>query len=277
MDIFQSIAHILSTTPVPDGTANMYGAIGNQLTCSIQGFLLMAGAGAPVCNLALSFHYINAIQKKKPNPRLEPLYHIIPLIASLLTGIIAWVGQEYNNHGTICFVSEYPLNCREDPDVECTRGLRAYEFGITYGVIIAIAFFGVFFNMTRLVYLVHAMTEKSFKRYASPGVNQKPNVNNIKKRKAILVQASLYVWSFFITYIWVFINGAQRRFSDSERQFPLIFLSKVFFPLQGFFNFFIFIRHRVKKIMRQNSDIRYIHAIFISVFRKGIFNESQQH
>jgi len=87
-----------------------------------------------------------------------------------------------------------------------------------------------------------------------------------------LIQALLYVASFFVTYspygTTFFVN---MKFDAVEKNrnifFPLVALAKIFMPAQGVWNVLIYIRPRYHEVKRRHPD-----QSSIMLLRKIIFN-----
>ena len=90
-DISSSICWMFSTAPIPvyiDGSpSTIYGARGNDATCTAQGFFFQLGyMGSIFYNLVLSFYYLLVIVYAFKEPKLQKIrvwFHIPPLIVAL--------------------------------------------------------------------------------------------------------------------------------------------------------------------------------------------------
>ena len=63
-------------------------------------------------------------------------------------------------------------------------------------------------------------------------------------RKAIVVQANLYVLAFFATYIFAWISQFSLAVlkKDSSEDNVFVLLASIFFPLGGFYNILVYTR-----------------------------------
>jgi len=68
------------------------------------------------------------------------------------------------------------------------------------------------------------------------------------------IQAILYIVAFLMANIWTGVIKVIGSNKGSVAYFTFSLLSQVFFPLQGFMNFFIFIRPRYMDLRRKNPD-----------------------
>lgn len=212
MDIFQSMAYVFATTPVPTGTPNFYGASGNRETCTAQGFFIVLGYSVPLYNVALSLYYILFTINKNSYRKLENCFHLICLGIPLCMGIGGVIGNEINNTGSICFFAVYPLDCLEDNSVECIRGLRANIYMYISGFIILFAFFIISTNMLLLFHVMHRQHQIMLKRHCGTGRCWHVRSSFRKKEERIARQALCYVFSFFITFVWALTDGVKKYY-----------------------------------------------------------------
>ena len=63
-----------------------------------------------------------------------------------------------------------------------------------------------------------------------------------EKSKQVLVQASLYIFAFYLTWIWVTMLSLIKWVKEDRHPYALHILSNTFAPLQGYWNFLIYIR-----------------------------------
>jgi len=82
----------------------------------------------------------------------------------------------------------------------------------------------------------------------SPTATSVTTVQTISDSKSLsrkfAVQASFYVAAFFVTWIFPMVQFAYIQTSDGTLLFPLLALTVIFAPLQGFFDALIYIRPR---------------------------------
>ena len=81
-------------------------------------------------------------------------------------------------------------------------------------------------------------------------------------------KALLFIFTYIICYIFSFIYHALDGMDGKSLQW-LFILNKIFFPLQGFFVFFIFIRPRVVNARRRKSSLSLWQAFVEAVQSRG--------
>ena len=107
LDVIQSTGLAFLTLPIPKGSLCTYGAIGNKITCTIQGFCLQLGFSVPSYNAMLCIYYLCTIKynmMEEQLARYEPFMHAFAVIPSLAAAILAASFSLFNNLSVFCFV-----------------------------------------------------------------------------------------------------------------------------------------------------------------------------
>jgi hypothetical protein len=122
---------------VPKGIG-VPGAVGNQLSCDVQGFLAyVSGAASEMLNVSLALCYLLMVRYEYDDERLhklEPYFLYVPLSASLIMAVSGLTFGIYNFNGTfnVCFIDASPLNCdKSESPVVCERG-EQYKYWFYY-------------------------------------------------------------------------------------------------------------------------------------------------
>ena len=145
-DIIFSLSHLLSSLPMPAGT--VWGAIGNDITCDMQGFFATFGLCCTVLySLSLTVYFLLVVKFKmseaKIKKRAEPFLHAVPIVYSLAVSIYACVTNNFNSAGTLCWIAPEPPNCENDPEVECLSSGNTYALRwVGAGLPILVVFLG---------------------------------------------------------------------------------------------------------------------------------------
>ncbi|GFH61680.1 hypothetical protein CTEN210_18156 [Chaetoceros tenuissimus] len=141
-DCIYSFGSALSIFMTPKGTSEF--ALGNLVTCDIQGFIAQLGlSGSIFYTFSLSLYYVAIIKFNKKEKDIskklfEYMLHFFPNGFAIITAIFLAVKRQYgplaDGHG--CYLGVYPKNCLADPDVECERGgLMTIEYAKWFAVI----------------------------------------------------------------------------------------------------------------------------------------------
>ena len=110
-DILASLAFFFGTWLVPANTVGgfgpVYGAIGNDATCSLSGFFAQFAVASTLYNGTLTWFYLLTIYFSWSNRKLrkiEKWFHIIPFGFALLTASIAAGLDMYGNVEWLCWI-----------------------------------------------------------------------------------------------------------------------------------------------------------------------------
>jgi hypothetical protein len=153
-DILSSIGHIMAP----------WGVIEDETVCTIQGFLVTVGiCGSTFYSLSMSIYFLLVIKYNLKDAfisrRVEPFLHTVPVLYSLTNGIYLVATQNFNPSGPICFIESRPLNCFDDPDVDCiSKGKPQILKIIAYVIPVFIAFL---FNCIILLTIYQAVYSQS--------------------------------------------------------------------------------------------------------------------
>ena len=170
-DLVASIAWFCTTWPIPKGTPDVYGAIGNQTTCSVQGFFTQFSFVSVMYNLNLSVYYVLVVAyqySRKQIVTIEPYMHALAIFVGIGTATAMAVLGIYNPAGWDCWIAPKPLGCQEtwnssfESTPNCERGDNAslYRFIFYYGPLwIVIIIIGIL--MFILVRYVRSIEKKS--------------------------------------------------------------------------------------------------------------------
>jgi hypothetical protein len=173
---------------------------------------------------------------------------LLPLTAAIVglnLEVLNWGG------GFRCGVAPSPLGCDRFPELvgDCTRGEHFKAFG--WAFLNAPLYLGtvVFYMAITRVYCKFRTTTKNSRRHSMTNATA-----NYKRQ--VTIQCILYGLFFANTSFWFLIltiMEAAGKPIDFEKMFPLVLLANLFFPLQGFFNFLIYVRPNYIRIRRQND------------------------
>ena len=146
-DVLSSCALFMSTWPIPADTPSkiVYGAVGNQATCSAQGFFVQFSMGTVLYNATLSAFYLLSIRFRWPPERVakkaEPWLHAVPVLFALGTAIAGVPLGLYNYARFMCYIVAKPFKCQEtwkfgdDPEKPCQRGDNATVYNWAFNIL----------------------------------------------------------------------------------------------------------------------------------------------
>jgi hypothetical protein len=286
-DICGSIAMALTTLPMPSympkeeifGYSSRWSRstrLGNTHTCNAQGFFVFFGLGCVFnYNSMLCVYYACAIaftmREKTIKKYVEPIIHSIPFLAGLAFSVPPLLHDMYNPGvsdyavAAWCGPVSYPYKCDTVyMDATCIRGNPKISKVIR--IIIVVLIFHVccviFFSLGMVIWKViqtDRIIEQISKLYDNRGLRDMSKVLLEKHRntKAVVVQASLYITAFLLGAIPPLSVGFidTIRTGQIETANLLEKITLVFLPLQGFFNFIIFISFKVYNYRRVRHDV----------------------
>lgn len=282
VEILASFAWFLSTWAVPRGSFAF--ATGNIATCNFQGFLLQLAIGAPLYNSSLAIFYLLIIKKRWTDDQLrkiETTIHAAILSFAVGTSILLLRLGLYNHVGAVCWVIGDPAECGnssyQPSDVPCLRGDNAWLWGLAlfYGPL----WFCVIACCIAMIILwleVHK-THNNSRRY-SRAIEGMENVVNRSSRcdeKQVAIQAILFCLTFVITWMPSTLWSIAHWFNWTH--FALDIASAIAEPLQGFWNFLIFLKSRPETVKRLKKYIKSILPCCCYCIRDDVNESSLNH
>ena len=262
-DIISSVAIILSTLPLPKELPFeepfFHGArLGNSQTCAAQGFSLFFGLGMTFGYTISLFLYNTCaiafgMKEKKIVRYAEVVFHLLPLANALQLAIPPMVDQLYNPNMLypLCFPS-----LPENADAEAIESFPKskpvvvfYVMFITIVICIILIVWRVFKLEMILVRPQILLRSQSFGRAEQ----------SLKNTRIIGISAFIYLLGFlFSAGAFALRLSPDGSYSDSNLKAYLAF---TLVPLQGFFNFLIFISHKIYCYRRANRDVSRLYVL----------------
>ena len=270
-DICSSIAWIFSTAPIPENQygspTGIYGAIGNEGTCTAQGFFYQLGlVGSVTYNLVLSVYYVLVIVKSYRESQLKALRTYLHIPCIMIAFALAFAGiPQYQNIVLLCHIAP-------PPEVPTRKGITLFVLAP-----ISACLAGAFFNMGWLYYAVYKQNQKANKwrigqvtargsmqqnedsengesnkirfsdRIRSMRMSQKRQADVPARSgtgrqldRVVLWQAVFYLAAFLLT--WPFYYVAVLNATSEVYAYWVVVV--LLGPLQGFFNFIVYNRPR---------------------------------
>lgn len=277
LDVMNSSNYALSALVVPKGTPGVWGASGSIATCSASGFVMQFGVSVPLYSGCLAIYYLMVIRYRIHERQIkryyEPIMHLVSVGYPLVSAIIPLLHDMYNPMGSQagwCFLKDSPANCSVDPDVDCLRG-ENYESVMIFSTMLPVTlnFLFIIFCMVMVSAYVWRQSNASqqwmFKKKG--GINHA--VETVK-------QSFLYIFFFWLTFIWqlaVIFTSKEETPENRSFYFGFVVMIKIFLPLQGFWNFFIYVRPRYCSLRRSHPDVTPLGA-FRALFTDQIDGQS---
>jgi hypothetical protein len=188
--------------------------------------------------------------------RIEFMMHFVSIMFPLSTAVAGLFMEIYNpvELGIGCWIAAYPFGCQDDEGIECTRGenaqLMVMIFGASVTVFSAVV---VIVSMIVLYLSVRRQTRLIEQRYAVVLAQNATTGRSKSRISQAGVQAGLYIGAYILTYMWVAITRTVENNGGNGSFFVVSLLSAIFYPLQGFWNFFIYMRPRYLDLRKKYS------------------------
>ncbi len=273
LDVSSSVAQALSTLPKDSAVirhpcfADL--SIGNHASCTMQGIFAQLGLSAPGYNAALCFYYAMVIKYEKRDEevdRYEKYFHAVALVPNFIVAIVALCNDLYGDVGGMCFLTDYSA---ESEEIQNKKRI----------FILVIAGIGLFFLAIYVTIIIWSMmavystvrnqeVRMSTYRFERPGAPRRKS-NLAATTADTRIQAYLYVLSFFITYIFSVSLYIIFEIFRGDVPFSISILQATFGPLQGFWNFLIYIRPRFNIITKDHPDKSFVKRLSMTVFSKA--------
>ena len=278
-DIIGSVALALSTTPIPKGSLCTFGAMGSKGTCITQGFMITLGLCVPFYNAMLCIYYLLIVKYNKKDhmiAKYEPYMHFVSISVPLIVAVIGLTKNLFNNDSILCWFAD------EDTFTIDREDTMSNVF-LTSIYLASFAFFGVIllviiYCMTN-IYLFMKTLEVNMDAYRFPRSVQSlvsrqnnrssrtSNTRHSNKLQDTKKQATLYVGSFVLTYFFTIILMTLDIF-ELPTPYPILLMQGIFHPLQGFWNFFAYIRPRYIIVRTQHNNKNFFQHLIITILTK---------
>ncbi|CAB9502485.1 unknown protein [Seminavis robusta] len=259
------------------------GAVGSFASCAGIGFFMLVGSKMGCCyNAYLSIYYYLVVVRNwreadfARRPHLEMAGHVVAIFATLAIEVAAVATQSINPTPAInnlCIYATWPWGCIDSPEVECTRSSEStFKLLVTMSGPIYFLFSMAGFLTAALVFAKVRSTLQKSSQYRFENNNDRTSQTstaarsissttttddpNNKRIQEVGIQAVLYTLAYFQSFFWPLMTIiVSQAFKSSELIhkklepgfYALTILFFVFFPIQGFFNFFIYTRGKAKR------------------------------
>ena len=273
-DIIASSTHVASTLPSPRDMAGRWGAIGNDTTCEIQGFLMLLSiVSTPLYNLALCIYFLCVINYCMTDQRfgcsVEPYLHALPILYGLATSIYTLCLGYINPSTTTCWIG-----APNDPEGDAFSQKLVW---IINGIPILLIFFSIVAIMCMIAWQVYKQ-ERTMERYrfqlnsglASALRNSARSQENASRSRNRLRAAQTRAKWFFLAYFATYAPSYACQIIEQVMglgnvPIALALGEKVFLPLQGVFNMCAHLQPQAATIQRENPDYWFIQALFVAL------------
>ena len=264
MDFLYAVKCFVSTWIIPE-ELQIWGALGSTRTCDAFGFLGHGSSlSSVIYNGSLAIYFVltiaynwreSAIRKSG----LEFMLHAVPLTVGWTTAIASLVMELNNPIGWTCWIGTYPPGCGLPApwSPPCERGsVKAVDVHrwALFHVLLWFVFCLCTISMIILVVKVRQQ-EKSMERYVFRTGSDSSSSMERRQRdlsQKVAVQATLYIAFFFLTWIFPMVQFVVAN-RTGYLLFPMLLLTVIFNPLQGFYDAVIYFRPRYLQYRKQQA------------------------
>ena len=263
-DIMTSSAMALTTLPMPKNDDPVWSdkydndikwegqtKLGNMRTCEAQGVIFTSGLQTMFAyNGMLCIYYTCAIafrmQEKGIRNKVEPFLHGVPLLLGLGPVIPCLLFAFYNPIDEMPFCVFIPLS-----NNKLGSGLFASIFRFLPLISISVFLIIILVSFSLIIWRVRKK-EKCIPVAGADNQGDNIQIENLtkaahKNTKMISVQSAAYIGAFLLTLVFPLIrNITSQRLTPKLLGFYALMgkCMLIFSPMQGFFNFVIFLWHK---------------------------------
>lgn len=277
-DMITSLGIALTTLPMPKDVVYAFAqkSYGNVLTCNIQAMVVISGTTSVLLISSLLYiYYLCSLVFQMSDAKFRKYVEtpfIMGIIGFMFYLLIAQIDFENMNpspKAIWCTNDKYPFDCNTDLDdgeQEC-RGRDGvgddYDKNtfsvivLVFAILILVMFLIIFFfyrNERKLQKLT--LPDEENENTTSADERIRSIIDELKEKRAetrrITKQSLLYITAFFTT--WAF----PMLYFYLHENHLIAALRLLLFPLQGLFNFMIFLYHKVDALhlkRKSNGDV----------------------
>eukprot|EP00546_Thalassionema_frauenfeldii_P014837 CAMPEP_0178908638 /NCGR_PEP_ID=MMETSP0786-20121207/8034_1 /TAXON_ID=186022 /ORGANISM="Thalassionema frauenfeldii, Strain CCMP 1798" /LENGTH=483 /DNA_ID=CAMNT_0020580563 /DNA_START=1 /DNA_END=1452 /DNA_ORIENTATION=+ len=277
--IVNSAALVASTAAFPRSVSTtIYGAIGNQFTCSMQGFLLSLGVAGPLYGGMLCINYLLVIKYNISDDVLksyEKYLHAVALIPTISFALFGVFSDIF--HPSLKMICWAAYGCEldyvADPNSDCEPKNQLKSDIVKFSMV-GLGLSGVIITLYSMISLYISVRHQSMqmKKYQSwRAISQKASLNRVPRCKddqrgpsdETFAQALLYVLMYLFCSIFVVMAQFVK-----EIGFTLMILKAIFYPSTGIWNLIIYVRPRFVAI-RKNRKKESFWWVMKIIFKGG--------
>lgn len=253
------------------------------------------GTGLYLASLAI-FYVISIRQQHADTQRvlseIEGYLHGVPIIFTVITAAAGIPLDLYNPVSTTgigCWVAPYPANCMKDADVACIRGKYAdtliwvfagLELMLSFGIVVVCMILVWYRARSQLKDIMERQgLEEKQKQFSSSRQLEEQAVvpvdESLERMKSSVrltsQQAFLYISSFLLTYVGPSVlrtkepSPAASAFQHNEF-FALSLVCQLLYPLQGWINFWIYLRPRTMALRKSYPELGWLGLYYEAIF-----------
>jgi len=248
-DALNSAAYATTTLASPQDS-QFYGAMGNDGTCSAQGFLAILGLAVPMYNASLNLFFLLTIRYRVRqanfSAKIEPILHATSILAPLTIATVSLSIGGIKSESATCYLS-----------YDDSSSIVIYTL---WKAISGLVYLCLFINLYSMISISrYVITRLNSVRRYSVTLTQAERIATEKRE--VVVQSLFYTAAFCATFFFPVLIGV----FNLDGYFVLVCV-EIFYPLQGFWNFLLYIRPSIGRVQRTNPDRSWIRSCCEVIF-----------
>ena len=269
-DIISSVAMSFASIPSPPSAIHWH-SIGNMSLCQVQGFVFFIGhVASPLYNCSICIYYLIEIKYthlQRHLDRIEVFLHAVPVLTALTLSTTLLSIKAFHPDVTNCF----PFVCKYNPKVPCNEGYNDAEDVFSYiyvSLLWGVVPLVIFFSMIT-IYREVATQETRINQFT---FGNRGSISAQRNTAAARNRAVAYSLAWVLTWLIYFCN-LMIRMTRGDKAVPFVMaaLQYTMLPLQGFFNFIVYIFPTLmRNLKRQELEGEVFHKRLIFSFRDTI-------
>ena len=250
-DAVASLAMSFASIPSPPGQIG-WNRSGNMSLCRAQGFMIFTGLNAsPLYNCSLCLYYLIEIKfthLTEHMNRIEVYLHLIPISLPLVLSSYILANDEFQPNSSGCFPGALqPFECRFNPAVECEEPIKEHMIiTLSWSFIVFILVPLIISVSMIVIYREVAFQERSNRNFRYSFSSRGSTVAH-RNTTAARNRATAYSLAWLLAWSVPFIIVFKRVILRDEDGFPfaLSLARTALHPLQGLFNFMVYIHPKM--------------------------------
>lgn len=286
-DIISSIFIALGTIMMPSDNIYKFAGpmLGNQVSCKIQGWLIVFGlTGSNALYASLAWYFVCNFSYKmdlsKIKRRIEPFMCFYSLFLAFFVPSF-YLSKDYlspNPYDSFCIIVPYPDSCNETNWYDWDNCffdegvLDDYYKWVSVAIaVVLVQSLLVVIGMSLILLTVYKnnqeikalLFEKSestssteLDTYVDDSLDRNKKLEDVKYARVLIRQALMYIGTYFLTWT---LNTISVSFGVSS--FTLDAFNCILFPLQGFWNLIIFLYDKAYLVRQSYEPISFWNSI----------------
>lgn len=230
-------------------------AMGNQTTCNFVGFFVMFWSGAAFYSAFLSIYFVATVRgQSKIIAKWEPYGHVLAVLFPLLISLLSMATGNINpnNVYAICTNGPYPEHCTFHAETPCERGDRWGHVLIVFCAFVctSMSVFGIVNT-----WLVYWTVQRQYNCTRRLSFTAELGESQLRRQAQVARQATLYTLAFLTGGAVQLLAIVYSMGKEPQgRYFVVMMFFRALFPLQGFWNWLIYVRPRVVEWRQQGVE-----------------------